>query len=278
MRWRSNVDPAVRELERIAKASGVPEDMQRWFRRRQQAGGRDAFRAVLEERDWLWNVERPRIEAAYKEAHAKIDEAAMKALRNLHKRIGRSKRRDLLSLEGWARDVVGDDVVDRVLAPYNAERERVTSFWFGIRDQVRERNRELAEARLDAALSSEFYEGDEELEYRFHRTSTHSSVGYGADGYARRGAEDDVKFLEHMELEARMEQDPGEPWGPGGPPRSPFIRGVGAYAWIRPGQGWRSFVRVKEPLDVLILQARQEAWKDRDWAGYLETILGIPRR
>jgi hypothetical protein len=270
-RWRANADPRIRSLERKAKESGDPEAMSQWFWARQRAGGRDAFEAAREESDWLWNVERPRIEADYKKEGEANRAEAMKVLRSLHKRIKRSKRKDLYSLRDWARSVVGSQVVDEALAPTREENERINDYWKGVADQVLERRKVLGESLRDHALAPPISPGPEELEFRFHRTSTFSTQGYGADRYARLGAEGDVSYLTYMGFEARMERDSGEEGDliPG--PFPGTSRGRSRY-----NEGWRSLVKVRGPLDVEVLRARQEAWKDRDWDGYMVTVLGHP--
>lgn len=268
-------DAGIRELGRRAVA-GDPEATRAWFRARQRAGGRDGLAAVEEERRWIWDVEQPRIEAAWEAERDRIDREAMTALRCLHPRIRRSRRKNLDSLSQWADQVAGTDVVTEVLAPFRQEKEAVHARFRAMADEVMDRKGELRELRLDLARTAKARPGPNELEFDFTPTATYRSTGYNADSYARRKAEDDVLWLQHMGFEARAEQEPGEPWGPGGPPRTPGVWGIGSYAWIRRGQGWRSYVKVAEPEDAMVLRAQLAAMKALDWDGYLAVV--IPER
>lgn len=260
-------DERIRELERLV-AQGDPEATRHWFRMRQRGGGRDAFLAVREEREWLWQVERPRIDVAWRAAARRFDDEAMAALRALHPRIRRSRRKDYQSLLDWANEVVGLDAAQAAVMEIESRKETVYNLFRQEAQAVMDRRQELEELRLTISMQVEPKPGDQELEFRFHSTQTHSTVGYGADHYARIGAAADVAFLKHSGFATRAEQVPGEPWPESGPPRTWGIRGVGAYAWIRAGQGWRSFVKVEGPDDAEILRARQDYMKSRDWSGY----------
>jgi len=267
---RNPTDERIRRLGRAAEVD--PSARPAWWAVRQRAGGRDGFLAVEEELEWLRGAEAARIRAAHDERISSILIAEEAALRALHPRIRRSRRRDRLSLEGWAEEVAPEEA-RRVISEFRGQREVCDARLSDELDELWDRASELEDALALLSWQADVVRSDGMIEYRRIYTSTHRIVGYPAGMYARKAAEDDTAFLLTQSVRSAVESEPGEPWPPDGPPRIPGAgRGVGSHEWIRPREGYRVLAGVESDLDGRILRVRQQDWQRRDWDDYHEKI------
>lgn len=198
-----------------------------------------------------------------------VNERAMAALRRLHKRIKRSKRRDLDNLAGWAAQVVGEEAVAEVLAPFLAERGQIIRSGQAAVTEIHDRRRLVERDLARTSWQATPRRGEEARQFRFVRTSTFSSGGFSAGYHASQVARDDaVLFLLSQGFPAHMEHEPGE--------ARPSVDWRGRSREIRIGDGFRVDTRAREPLDVEILRWRQRSWQSPDLVYEVDNLFDLP--
>jgi hypothetical protein len=265
MRFHRNVDEEIRRAERAA-ATGDPQAIAAFARERLRRGlpvaawelqavepdPRERLRYLIAAREELPDY--TDIERRYRDALGEVNIRAMAALRSLAPRVRRSRRRDLAGLEAWAVEVVGQAVVDEVMGSFRAEQQETHDRYATEGRRIQERRSAIDVLMHQVAWRAEARRGGLEVVFTFRATSTHATVGLGAEGYARDSARSDMVFLASQGFESRMEREPGTLH------ERPYARSQWDRSY-RSGDGYRVFVLgVLELLDMEILGLRRDGW------------------
>lgn len=264
MTRRRNSDEALRRAERVATRDADRVARARLIAERRRAGElvcafdaldvedepRERFRLLGAAISELPGYDT--IEADYRAERARIEEAGMIAMREANPRVARSRRATFEDLAGWAEEIDSAGA-GRVAGEFRARLEDARERAMNRGAAARDMRAALDVLRHRVAWDTEPLHGDQALEYYFSSPSTYSTQGYGADGYARRAAEDKAIFLASQGFDSRIERVPGE--------RRDSIDYRGRPTTITVGDGYRVIaVGVREPLDTEILRLRDNGW------------------